>query len=151
LRHPFAYVIAAALVVSACGSRGGSAPETQLGPRSDCSDFSFPIYFETNSARLTDAGAQLVREAAERVRGCALGRIDVVGLADVGGTDARNLAVSRERAEAVADALARAGLPRPAFDIDAAGTLGAATPDGRPEPVRRRTEVVIRAAPPTGR
>lgn len=61
------------------------------------------------------------------------------------------MTVSRRRAQAVADALSRAGLPSPTFDIDAVGSAGAVTPEGQPEPLRRRTEVVIRASAPPAR
>ncbi len=140
----------AALQFGACASRDAASPPAApvTAAQPVCADFSFPIYFETNSARLPEAALQVLGDAAARVRGCTLGRIDVVGLADADGTASRNLAVSRERAAAVADALARAGLPRPTFDIDAVGSAGALTPDGRPEPLRRRTEVIIRASPP---
>jgi outer membrane protein OmpA-like peptidoglycan-associated protein len=111
-------------------------------------DFSFPVYFDTASDRLSPAALTVVSDAAQRVRGCTLGRIDVVGLADAAGSDRANLAVSRRRAASVAAALAAAGLPRPTFDIDAIGAAGALAADGSPEPLRRRTEVVIRASPP---
>lgn len=149
-RLPMICAAIAALQLGACASRQAQPPSvapTVFGAPV-CADFSFPIYFQTNSARLTDAAQQVIRDGAARVRGCALGRIDVVGLADADGTASRNMAVSRERAAAVAEALALAGLPRPTFDIDAVGAMGALTPDGRPEPLRRRTEVIIRAAPP---
>jgi outer membrane protein OmpA-like peptidoglycan-associated protein len=113
-----------------------------------CADFSFPIYFETSADRLSPAALRVIQDAAARVKGCTLGRIDVVGLADAGGSDRVNMAVSRRRAASVAAALAAAGLPRPVFDIAAAGDSGAVTPAGDPEPLRRRTEVVIRASPP---
>jgi hypothetical protein len=48
----------------------------------------------------------------------------------------------------VAAALAAAGLPRPTFSLEAFGQSGALTPDGTPEPLRRRAEVVVRASPP---
>ena len=111
-------------------------------------DFSFPVYFDTNSGQLTEAARAVVADAAERVKGCVLGRIDVVGLADATGGAGVNLTVSRRRANAVAEALTRAGLPRPTLDIDAVGSAGAVTPEGQPEPLRRRTEVVIRASAP---
>jgi hypothetical protein len=47
----------------------------------------------------------------------------------------------------VARALADAGLPAPKMVVEAAGDSGAKTPAGRPEPLRRRTEVVIHASP----
>lgn len=137
------------LALGACANRTTAPPSTPsaaAGPV--CMDFSFPVYFETNSGQLTEAARQVVADAAARVKGCALGRIDVVGLADATGGAGVNMTVSRRRAQAVADALAQAGLPRPSFDIDAIGAVGATTPEGQPEPLRRRTEVVVRASPP---
>lgn len=114
-----------------------------------CADFSFPIYFETASDRLTAAAQQVLADAVARVRGCRFGRIDVVGLADADGVASRNLVLSHRRADTVARALAAGGLPRPEFDIDAVGQAGATTENGQAEPLRRRTEVVIRASPPS--
>jgi peptidoglycan-associated lipoprotein len=138
------------LVLGACARepRAPGAAAISTPPQQVCMDFSFPVYFDTNSGQLTPAAQQVVADAASRVKGCVLGRIDVVGLADATGGAAVNLAVSRRRAQAVADALAGAGLPRPSFDIDAIGAVGATTPEGQPEPLRRRTEVVVRASPP---
>ena len=135
-----------------CGSprRAAPAPGAAVAlPAPVCADFSFPVYFQTNSGQLTEAARQVVIDAAQRVRGCTLGRVDVVGLADADGAASRNMALSRQRAAAVADALSQAGLPRPTFQVDAVGAAGAVTPEGQPEPLRRRTEVVIRAAAPT--
>ena len=72
----------------------------------------------------------------------------LVGLADADGAANRNLALSRRRAATVARALAAGGLPRPEFDIDAVGQAGAVTGGGDAEPLRRRTEVVVRASAP---
>lgn len=113
-----------------------------------CIDFSFPVYFDTNSGQLTAAAESVVRDAGERLRGCAVNRVDVLGLADAVGSASANMTVSRRRADVVAAALARAGLPRPSFEIGAVGASGALTPDGVPEPLRRRVEVVVHATWP---
>lgn len=135
-----------ACILAACA--GG--PRTAPAPRvvQVCADFSFPIYFETSSDQLTAAARGVAADAAARVRGCRIGQVQVVGLADAGGSTRLNLALSRRRAASVAKALEAGGLPAPVFDIEGAGESGALTADGRPEPLRRRTEVVIRAAPP---
>jgi outer membrane protein OmpA-like peptidoglycan-associated protein len=145
--------VLAALPLLAAGCAKGSKPAPALVPSTAarppvCMDFSFPIYFDLNSGQLTEAARTVVDDAAQRVKGCVLGRIDVVGLADASGGAGVNMTVSRRRAQTVADALSRAGLPRPTFDIDAVGSAGALTPEGQPEPLRRRTEVVIRASAP---
>jgi peptidoglycan-associated lipoprotein len=88
-----------------------------------------------------------VASGAERVRGCAVSQIQVLGLADAVGSRTRNLALSRRRAAEVGDALKALGLPAPMFDIEAMGEAGAKTVGGEPEVMRRRAEVVIHAAP----
>jgi peptidoglycan-associated lipoprotein len=142
----------AALSLAACASEAPPPAPAKPAAASNrtqvCTDFSFPIYFDTASDQLTAAARQVVADAASRVRGCVFGRIDVVGLADADGAANRNMALSRRRAASVAAALAAGGLPRPEFDIDAVGQAGAVTTGGDSEPLRRRTEVVIRASLP---
>ena len=141
--------LAAAAALCACASHHRDKPaEAPAPPGQVCTDFSFPIYFETGSDRLTGAARQVVADAVRRVHGCVFGRIDVVGLSDADGAAGRNLALSRGRAASVAAALAAGGLPRPSFDIEALGQNGAVGSGGNPEPLRRRAEVVIRASPP---
>jgi len=144
----FAGLCVAAIVLAACA--GGPKPKPMPGlapPPVACADFSFPIYFDTGSDQLTPPAREAIRYAALRVKGCKLGPAAVVGLADADGRARRNLVLSRRRAVVVAEALAAAGLPAPTFDIEALGEQGARTADGE-EPLRRRTEVVIRASPP---
>ncbi len=144
-RGPLIFCVVASLA-SACADRpkpvAGLAP-----PPVACADFSFPIYFDTGSDQLTAPAREAIRYAALRVKGCKLGPVAVVGLADADGRARRNLVLSRRRAVVTAEALAAAGLPAPTFDIEALGEQGARTADGA-EPLRRRTEVVIRASPP---
>jgi outer membrane protein OmpA-like peptidoglycan-associated protein len=112
-----------------------------------CAPFSFPVYF--SSGAVVDAQARAVlTEAAGKVKGCVIESVTVLGLADATGQAGVNQRVSRQRADAVAAALAAAGLPRPTFSLEAFGQSGALTPDGTPEPLRRRAEVVVRASPP---
>ncbi len=113
-----------------------------------CADFNFPIYFEKGSDQLSAPAQQELIYTASRVKGCKLGSIAVLGLADADGAPRSNLALSRKRAAVVAHALAAAGLPTPTFDIEALGESGAVSPGGQPEPLRRRTEVVIHASAP---
>ena len=114
-----------------------------------CADMSFPVYFANASQDLTPAARGVITDAAARLKGCVLGRTEIIGLADATGTSAANLALSRRRGQAVARALTAAGLPAPAANVQAFGQTGATTPAGDPEPLRRRVEVVVRASPPS--
>ncbi len=140
----------ACLVLAACESRPlrPATPVVAAKPTPVCGDFSFPIYFEKGSDQLTAPARAVVDASVQQVRGCRVSRIEVLGLADADGPKLRNLELSRRRAAHVAHALAGDGLPAPVFDIEAIGEAGAKAPDGRPEPLRRRTEVVIHAGPP---
>ncbi len=141
------------LCLSAAAFAGCSTtPKPIAGPAAPpivCADFNFPIYFEKGSDQLSAPARQEIAYAAARVKGCKLGAVEVLGLADADGAARRNMVLSRKRAVVTAEALAAYGLPAPTFDIEAIGKSGAVTPGGEPEPLRRRTEVVIRASSPS--
>ena len=116
-----------------------------------CADFSFPIYFETGSDDLTAAARAVLIDASTSAKRCAVSRVEVLGLADADGPAHHNLLLSRRRAAVVAKALKDTGLPGPDFDIEAIGEAGARAADGKPDPMRRRTEVVIHMTAPKPR
>ena len=66
---------------------------------------------------------------------------------NLGRSAAANMTLSQQRARAVAQALTRAGMPAPVFEVAAAGDAGAVTPSGQDELLRRRTEVIVEVAP----
>ena len=111
-----------------------------------CVDTTVPIYFEESQANLTGPARDLIRTGADALQGCSIERVRIVGLASATGSAQNNMTLSERRAITVARALADAGLPAPAFDVEAAGEAGARA-DGVSEPVRRRVEVIIEAAP----
>lgn len=112
-----------------------------------CVDETVPIYFQPGAAELTPDGRRVIGEAAVRARSCAIKGINVMGLADASGDPARNLELSRLRAAAVSAAIANAGLAGAQLEVAADGELGATTPDGRADPLRRRAEVTFHLAP----
>jgi outer membrane protein OmpA-like peptidoglycan-associated protein len=112
-----------------------------------CSARRFEIYFDQDKARLTPAAREAISLTATQLQGCDVTRVQVLGLADArSGTAAANQTLSERRARSVAEALAGVGLPAPAFEIAAAGADGAVV-NGVNDPLRRRTEVLIEAAP----
>lgn len=142
------------VLVAALGLAGCSATEGLFRDRSElvvepqaCVSTTLPVYFEESRADLTRPARELIETTAERLRGCDIQRVRVLGLADATGTAERNRTLSERRAIGVAQRLAEAGWPTPAFEVLAAGEEGAIQ-DGVAEPVRRRVEIVIDARPP---
>jgi outer membrane protein OmpA-like peptidoglycan-associated protein len=121
--------------------------EDLVTTRDACATRRLDIYFNENQDRLTAAALEAVGLTATQLQGCRIDSVRVLGLASAGGAADDNLELSQRRAMAVAEALAGAGWPAPAFDIDAAGDAGATTPEGVQEPLRRRTEVLVQASP----
>ncbi|PZN98469.1 MAG: flagellar motor protein MotB [Alphaproteobacteria bacterium] len=143
------FVAAAALVagLSACASGRGPARETIVATPSDCRSQTFEVYFADGEARLTETARQVIGMTATHLQGCDIQRVQVIGLADASGPASLNQNLSQRRATAVAEALAAAGWPTPVFEVAAAGGQGATVAPGVTEPLRRRTEVMVTAAP----
>ena len=139
----------------ACGGLAGC--ETTRGLFTDrsqivanpsaCAPKRFEIYFADSEARLTEPARQAIGLTATQLQGCTIRSVKVLGLSDARGGAEANQDLSERRAMAVAEALAAAGWPSPAFDVGAAGDEGAANSAGVREPLRRRTEVLVEAAP----
>ncbi|WP_309088989.1 OmpA family protein [Phenylobacterium sp.] len=111
-----------------------------------CEDQTVQIYFEPDVAEVTPEGRQVIREAAAMTRGCTVGRVSVLGLADAAGDPNANLELSKKRAQSVTAALVAAQLPAAEFNVAAAGQAGAVTTDGRTAPLRRRVDVTLHMA-----
>jgi outer membrane protein OmpA-like peptidoglycan-associated protein len=140
----------AALALAACQT----APRAHyagplIAPATNCSDISFPIYFEPDSAAVTSAAEQLIASAHDRASGCTVVRIDVLGLADAAGAPGANLTLSQRRAEAVGRALRRHGFAGASVNQGAAGAINAVTASGVERPLRRRADVTIHLTTPT--
>ena len=84
---------------------------------------------------------------ATQLQGCEIRKVSVIGLADARGGPEANLDLSERRAVAVKEALEAAGWPAPVFSLVVAGESGSTTTAGASEPMRRRTEVLVDAAP----
>lgn len=139
----------AALVLTAAGLAACGTMRDRL-VQSDplCETTPYEIYFEADSAELSDTARTMLAEAARVSRGCRVERVEVVGLADAPGAPQVNLELSARRAQAVAQALAAAGLPQAEFRLAAAGEAGAVAADGARLPLRRRADVILHLAPP---
>ena len=112
-----------------------------------CAATRFEVYFDQDQARLTTAAREAISMTASQLQGCDITKVQVLGLADArSGTAAANQSLSERRARSVAEALASAGLPAPAFEVAGGGADGALV-NGVNDPLRRRTEVLIEAKP----
>lgn len=136
-----------ALGLSACAGGGFPNRDKLVTMPNACAAKRFDIYFAENSDTLTAAARTAIGLTATQLQGCRIRSVQVLGLADATGTAADNQALSERRALAVAQALAAAGWPAPAFEIAAAGDAGSVTASGVEEPLRRRAEVLVEAAP----
>ncbi|MFC5344786.1 OmpA family protein [Brevundimonas staleyi] len=138
---------AAAVALAGCSSMGTPGRDALVAEPSACAAKRFDIYFAEDQAQLTDAARTAIGLTATQLQGCRINTVKVLGLASSTGSADANQALSERRALAVAEALTAAGWPAPAFELAAAGDQGATTATGVAEPLRRRTEVLVEAAP----
>jgi len=103
------------------------------------------IWFAPNSASVEQRAQETVHVIANVLRRYPDTHIDVDGFTDTTGSHERNLELSRERADAVADLLIREGLEPARIVTRGHGEefLKVPTPDQTPEPLNRRVEITI--------
>ncbi len=104
------------------------------------------VFFDWDSADLTDRARQIVSEAAQNSTRVQATRIEVQGNADRSGTPAYNQRLSLRRAQTVAAELVRDGVPRGQIDIQAFGDTRplVQTAPGVREPQNRRVAIILR-------
>lgn len=112
-----------------------------------CADFQASLYFDRDSAALTREARMVLDNAKAQARDCAVRAVRVVGLADAVGAPQANLDLSRRRAEAVSQALARVGFVKVDVDLAAVGDAGSVSASGAAAPLRRRADVLFDLAP----
>lgn len=141
-------VLAAGAVLAGCSTTPDAPERSELVVEPNvCAPQRFEVYFRDSEAQLTPAARQSIAMTATQLQVCEIRKVEVVGLADARGGATANQSLSERRALAVAEALEAAGWPSPVFTLMAAGEQGSTTADGAVEPMRRRTEVLVDAAP----
>lgn len=155
MRHPpfvrlsnrFAPAISASVVLlGGCASMHGDRAAIET-PTPACQPMTVSLYFEQNSAQITDEAQTVLGAAAGQTRGCQVERVRVTGLADAPGAADANLELSRARAAAVSAALTAVSLHEHAeFEVVSLGAMGAVTNQGA-APLRRRVDVAISQSP----
>ena len=128
----------------AAGASTVSAEAPQAAPAPDAAtpDLALvQVHFETASARLTPGGRIRALAAATVLVERGPAAIRVTGHTDTTGPASINLELSRARAQAVADLLVEAGLPRDRIEVapmgETASVLPIPTGDGVSEPLNR--------------
>ena len=128
---------------------GSRVPVTQACPIEDEPVLDIPeqidltVYFDYDSAALTDASRAIIAARADEAREFDVGSITVQGNTDTSGSAAYNQRLSQRRANVVRDALISNGIDASVITIEALGESNPAKPtaDGIREPLNRRTEV----------
>jgi outer membrane protein OmpA-like peptidoglycan-associated protein len=105
----------------------------------------FIVFFDWDRATITSEGMQIIRQAAEAYRSGGSVRIQVTGYTDRSGSPGYNQRLSERRANAVAGALVRLGVPRNDMAVSGRGENDNRVPtaDGVREPQNRRVEIVF--------
>jgi OOP family OmpA-OmpF porin len=106
------------------------------------------IRFEESSAEIDPASLGLVSEVAEALRPCLGSIIAVVGHTDSSGNAAGNLLLSRERAEAVQQALVERGIPADGLRTSGLGSAEPISGLDPSDPANRRIEFSVIATMP---
>lgn len=83
----------------------------------------YVVYFDVGSDFLGGNARDEVTAAARAAQFIQPARVNVVGYADPSGAASVNQALSQQRAQAVADALIRSGVPESAIVVDARGAV----------------------------
>jgi OOP family OmpA-OmpF porin len=105
----------------------------------------FLVFFDWDRATITAEGSRIVQQAAEAFKSGAPVQLQVTGYTDSSGSVGYNQRLSERRANAVADALARQGVPRNQMTVSGRGKNDQRVPtaDGVREPQNRRVEIVF--------
>ena len=106
---------------------------------------SYLVFFDWDKATLTARAQQIVKEAADNSTRVSYTQIGVNGYTDTSGTPQYNRRLSIRRAEAVAAALVKDGVPKSAIAVQGFGETRLLVPTGAGvrEPQNRRVEIII--------
>lgn len=105
----------------------------------------FLVFFDWDRDTITPDGMRIVQQAAEAFRSGAPVQIQVTGYTDASGSVGYNQRLSERRANNVANAMVRFGVPRNQMAVSGRGKNNQRVPtaDGVREPQNRRVEIVF--------
>jgi OmpA-OmpF porin, OOP family len=111
---------------------------------------SYLVFFDFDSSKVTAEGSDVVATAASNAKSENASAIIAVGHTDTVGSAEYNMGLSQRRADSVASALVKNGIPAGAITTEARGETDPLVPtgDGVAEPQNRRVEInVVRPEP----
>jgi OOP family OmpA-OmpF porin len=111
---------------------------------------SYLVFFDFDSSKVTAEGSEVIATAASNALAEDASAIIAVGHTDTVGSAEYNMGLSQRRADSVASALVKDGIPAGAITTEARGESDLLVPtgDGVAEPQNRRVEIsVVRPEP----
>ena len=119
-----------------------------LSAQPDSADrfISFILYFEHNTAKLTQESKNLLPNVLKTIKIRKSNEVYVAGHTDLVGTDAYNIELSSRRAKHVRDLFVSSGIKSSSVFVSYYGKAKPLVPtnDEVPEPRNRRVEVIVR-------
>jgi OmpA-OmpF porin, OOP family len=105
----------------------------------------FIVFFDFQSATVTSQGLGVLQTVAEAYKAGGVVTVQVTGYDDRAGTPEASQKISEQRANAVAQALVRLGVPANAMVVSGRGQNDNRVPTGPGvrEPQNRRVEIVL--------
>lgn len=119
-------------VVPLCSVKGAKVREVSKPPA---------LVFQTGSAQLSTAAQSAVTGIAKIVAACPDTQLTVVGQTDARGGESSNEALARQRAQAVADALVAAGVPKAQVLVQGNAANAPVSSDNA---LNRRVDIAVR-------
>ena len=132
-------------VIAGCAMQSSSHLQTASDHGSESPGARYQIYFDTNKIEISDRGQMIVRKVADVVADNETARLTVIGKTDRVGEPSANMALSRQRADQVRDALAAAGVPLSHIDTSwtGEGRQEVATANGEAEERNRVVDITV--------
>jgi len=142
-------VFGALLLVAACAQQPPPPPPVATNPPPPLpppAPTTFTVYFDYNSYRLTPAGTEIIKLAADGYKAGNPGIVQLTGFADPSGPKIYNQRLSLHRANAVAAVLQKDGVPQSAISVSGDGETNVPPNPGED----RRVDIVLGGSPPSG-
>lgn len=137
------FLTGCASAVPTSGKAGETAPSANSLAKPSCDAEAFDIYFEDGETEPTPEATVVIQTVGQRYAECELSLISIEGHADSDGPSDVNMAVSRQRAEAVSALLLNMDVDADRILIIPFGETRAITPEGEEKPLHRKTVVRI--------